>query len=86
MSVLVWPGLAVIVTVAMMLFQRRGSSREEPVNPVHYGHSDVADHEYDNLPPASSDPLESDAPPTPEGGHGNSALSGGTAVTDLDVS
>jgi len=67
MSVLVWPGLAVIVTVAMMLFERRGSSREEPVNPVHYGHSDVADHEYDNLPPASSDPLESDAPPTPEG-------------------
>ena len=73
MGVLIWPGLAVIVTIAMMLFERRGSSPEEPFNPVHYGHSDVADHDYDLLPPASSGAIGSDAPPTPEGGHGNSA-------------
>ena len=51
MGVLIWPGLAVIVTIAMMLFERRGSSPEEPFNPVHYGHSDVPDHEYEDLHP-----------------------------------
>jgi hypothetical protein len=61
---MIWPGLAVIVTVAMMLFERRGSSRAEPLDPVHYGHSNVGDHEYDNLPNTSSGAIESDARPT----------------------
>ena len=61
MSLLIWPALAVVITAAMMLFERRGRFRDEPSNPVHYGHSNVADHEYDNLPPTSSGAVESDA-------------------------
>ena len=65
MNVLIWPGLAVIVTVAMMAFERRSNPREDPSTtsttstPVHYGHSDVADHEYEDLPRASSGALQS---------------------------
>jgi len=62
MNVLIWPGLAVIVTVAMMAFERRSNPREDPSTtstPVHYGHSDVADHEYEDLPRGSSGALQS---------------------------
>jgi hypothetical protein len=63
-NVLIWPGLAVIVTVAMMAFERRSNPRQESSTtstPVHYGHSDVADHEYEDLPRASSGAVQSDA-------------------------
>ena len=48
--------MACLTLVAMLIGHRMGrrdNIQASPVsNPVHYGHSDVADHEYDDLPRA----------------------------------
>ena len=55
MTTLEWITVMVGITLVAMFIGRRMSRRDNiqasPVpNPVHYGHSDVADHEYDDLP------------------------------------
>ena len=55
MTTLEWITVMVGITLAAMFIERRMSRRDNtqsgPIpNPVHYGHSDVADHEYDDLP------------------------------------
>ena len=55
MTTLEWIAALVCFTLVAMLVEHRMGRRDTrqaiPVtHPVHYGHSDVADHEYDDLP------------------------------------
>jgi hypothetical protein len=55
MTTLEWIAALVCLTLLAMFIEHRMSRRDNPQaspvpNPVHYGHSDVADHEYDDLP------------------------------------
>ena len=55
MTPLEWIVAMACLTLVAMLIGHRVGRRDNihagPVpNPVHYGHSDVADHEYDDLP------------------------------------
>ena len=55
MTTLEWIATMVCLTLVAMLIgyrmSRRDNTQASPIpNPVHYGHSDVADHEYDDLP------------------------------------
>jgi hypothetical protein len=55
MTTLEWiVAMACLTLVAMLIghrMSRRDKRQADPVpNQVHYGHSDVADHEYDDLP------------------------------------
>jgi hypothetical protein len=65
MTTLEWIAALVCLTLIAMLVEHRMGRREngpaKPPNPVHYGHSDVSDHKYDNLPRPSSEVLESES-------------------------
>ena len=55
MTSLEWIATMVCLTLVAMLIgyrlSRRDNTQASPIpNPVHYGHSDIADHEYDDLP------------------------------------
>jgi hypothetical protein len=55
MTTLEWIAALVCITLLAMLIEHwMGSRDNRPAssvpNPVHYGHSDVADHGYDDLP------------------------------------
>jgi len=55
MTTLEWIAALACLTLLAMLIEHRMGRREDNQassvpNPVHYGHSDVADHEYDDLP------------------------------------
>jgi hypothetical protein len=59
MTTLEWIAAVVCLTLLAMLVAsrmgRRDNRRASPLpKSVHYGHSDVADHEYDDLPRKSS--------------------------------
>ena len=55
MTALEWIAVVACLAVLAMLIEHRMGRRDTIVaspiqNPVHYSHSDVADHEYDHLP------------------------------------
>ena len=55
MTTLEWIAVMVCITVVAVLIghplSRRDNTQPNSIpSPVHYGHSDVADHEYDDLP------------------------------------
>ena len=39
------------LTVLMMLIEHQLGRADKSASPVHYGHSDVGDHEYEDLEP-----------------------------------
>jgi len=59
MTALVWVGLGGF-TALLMIIEHRLPKSDEPKTSVHYGHSDVADHEYEALLRTSGPTLDAE--------------------------